>query len=57
MINKIIFLTKRFKLSLFGYDLIYQKLSNTIYIIDINYFPGFKNVPNLQQNLNNLFLS
>jgi inositol-1,3,4-trisphosphate 5/6-kinase/inositol-tetrakisphosphate 1-kinase len=40
-----------FNISLFGIDLIYDDNDKIYYIIDINYFPSYSGVPNLNQNL------
>lgn len=37
----------RLKLSLFGFDLLYDNEINNYYLIDINYFPSYSGFPNL----------
>jgi inositol-1,3,4-trisphosphate 5/6-kinase / inositol-tetrakisphosphate 1-kinase len=44
-------LKKEFHLSLFGFDILIEKETNDYYIVDINYFPGYKNVENFDEKL------
>ena len=39
-------LTKEFGLNCFGYDLVFDIKTNNGYIVDCNYLPGYKSVPN-----------
>jgi D-alanine-D-alanine ligase-like ATP-grasp enzyme len=43
-------LTKTLKLTLFGLDVIINNKTGNYYLIDINYFPGYKNFPDLGNN-------
>ena len=49
-ISKII--KESFKLNLFGFDILIEKDTNQYYLIDLNHFPGYKNV----DQFNELFL-
>jgi inositol-1,3,4-trisphosphate 5/6-kinase / inositol-tetrakisphosphate 1-kinase len=44
-------LKKEFHLSLFGFDILIEKETNDYFIVDINYFPGYKNVENFDEKL------
>ncbi|CAO3600768.1 unnamed protein product [Absidia cylindrospora] len=41
-------LQKRLKLTFFGFDVLLESGTNDYYIVDVNYFPSFKNVPHFQ---------
>lgn len=45
-------------LNVYGFDLVVEQEENNNsiwYLIDLNYFPGFKNVPNYRKILEDLF--
>ena len=44
-------ITKRLDFTLFGVDILRETATGEYYIIDINYFPGFKGVPDLCEKL------
>eukprot|EP01080_Neovahlkampfia_damariscottae_P009896 gene9896-2218_t len=46
-------LKKEFKLNLFGFDILIEKETNDYFLIDLNHFPGYKNI----KNLNEIFLN
>ena len=50
-------LGKELKLSLVGFDLIKETSTNVYYLIDINYFPGFKGFKDLRLILHSHFYS
>ncbi|ORZ15950.1 inositol-tetrakisphosphate 1-kinase [Absidia repens] len=41
-------LRKRLKLTFFGFDVLLESYTNDYYVVDVNYFPSFKNVPHFQ---------
>ncbi|KII70773.1 Inositol-tetrakisphosphate 1-kinase [Thelohanellus kitauei] len=53
-------LVKRFKekvyLELVGLDIIHHIPSNTYYVVDINYLPGFKGIPDVRSKLVDVFI-
>jgi inositol-1,3,4-trisphosphate 5/6-kinase / inositol-tetrakisphosphate 1-kinase len=46
-------LKKEFNLSLFGFDILIESETKDYYIVDINYFPGYKNVEKFDEKLFN----
>ena len=41
-----VYLNKAFEINCFGYDLLFDSKTNNGYIVDLNYLPGYKSVPN-----------
>jgi len=52
-------ISKEFGLSIFGFDVIIPESSETseIYVVDINYFPSFKEVENFPEKLNKFLIT
>jgi glutathione synthase/RimK-type ligase-like ATP-grasp enzyme len=42
---------KELNLGLFGFDVVKSKSTNDLYVVDVNYFPSFKEVPDFEEKL------